>query len=148
MNSNSLLALAFSTAMLLPNGARSETPSLESLLKVSNETYLAFQAKDQKRMQALTTPDFTYVGSEGVLSGEQLGEATRDCTLRSFKLTSAKAKIVSPTTATVTYTAHQDESCSGKALPSVLFNVDVFVRRGGKWLVSTHMEAAATDQTR
>jgi hypothetical protein len=54
--------------------------------------------------------------------------------------------VLSPKSAVLTYVAHQDEACDGKPLPSVLFNVDVFVQRGGKWLVSTHMEAAATDQ--
>jgi hypothetical protein len=131
--------------LLLRVHANSQTPSLDSLLKISNGTYLAFQAKDEKKMQALTTSDFIYVGSEGVLSGKELGKATRGCTLRNFELVSPKVKTLSPTSATITYTAHQDESCAGKPLPSVLFNVDVFVRRGGKWLVSTHAEAAATD---
>lgn len=59
---------------------------------------------------------------------------------------SSRMKVLSSTSATLTYVAHQEESSAGKPLPSVLLNADVFVRRNGKWLVPTHMEATATDQ--
>jgi hypothetical protein len=96
-------------------------------------------------MQALTTSDFIYVGSEGILSGTELGRATEDCTLSNFALTSPDVKILSSTSAILTYTAHQDESCKGRPIPSVLFNADVFVRHGERWVVSTHMETPAAD---
>lgn len=143
-----VLPLTLITGMLLPAHAYSQTPDPESLLQISNGTYLAFQAKDGKKMQALTTPDFTYVGSEGILSGQQLAEATKDCVLRNFKLTQPKVKILSPTSLMLTYIARQDESCAGKPVPSVLFNTDILVRHAGKWLVSAHMEAAAADQSK
>jgi uncharacterized protein DUF4440 len=143
MNSKIFLPLTLFSSMLIQPRAYSQTPSPESLLKISNGTYMAFQAKDGKKMQALTTSDFTYVGSEGVLSGKELGEVTKGCTLRSFTLTSPKMKMLAPTSATLSYPSRQDESCDGKPIPAVLLNVDVFVRRGGHWLVSTHMEAAA-----
>jgi len=141
-----VLPLPLLACLLLPAQASSQKPDPESLLQISNGTYLAFQAKDGKKMQALTTPDFTYVGSEGILSGQQLADATKDCVLRSFKLTQPTMKILSPTSTILTYIARQDESCAGKPVPSVLFNTDIFIRRTGKWLVSTHVEAAATDQ--
>ena len=145
MNSKLFLPLAFFASILLPARASSQAPSPEALLKVSNGTYMAFQAKDGKKMQALTTSDFMYVGSEGILLGKELGETTKGCTLRSFTLTSPKIKMLGPTSATLTYKSHQDESCDGKQIPEVLLNVDVFVRRGGQWLVSTHIEVAAAD---
>lgn len=145
MNHKILLPLALFASVLLPIRAFSQAPTPELLLKVSNGNYMAFQEKDGKKIQTLTTPDFTYVGSDGVLSGEELGETTKGCTLRSFMLTSPKMKILAPTSAILTYTSRQDESCDGKPVPASLFNVDVFVRRGGQWLVSTHMEAVATD---
>ncbi len=148
MNSKMFLPLAFFASMLQPARANSQKPSPESLLKISNGTYAAFQQKDQKKMHALTISDFTYVGSEDVLSGKELGESTRGCTLRSFSLTSPRMKILGSTSAILTYTARQDELCDGKPLPSVLLNMDVFVRRGGKWLVSTHMEVAAANPSR
>lgn len=140
------IPLTIFVGMLQPTRAYSQKPSPESLLKISNGTYLAFQAKDWTTMQTLTTPDFTYVGSEGILSGRDLGVATKDCELRSFTLGSPRIKVLSSTSATLTYIAHQDESCAGKPLPSILLNADVFVRRNGKWVVSTHMEATATGQ--
>lgn len=142
MNHKVLFPLAFFASVLLPIHAFGQTPTPESLLKISNGTYTAFQQKDGKKMQTLTTSDFRYVGSEGVLSGEGLGEATKSCTLRSFRLTSPQMKILAPTSAILTYTSSQDESCDGKPVPSVLLNVDVFVLRRGQWLVSTHMEVA------
>jgi hypothetical protein len=148
MNSRILLPLALFASVLLPNRASSQTPTPESLLKISNGTYMAFQAKDRKKMQALTTSDFTYVGSEGVLSGKELGEATKGCSLRTFTLTSPKMKILAPTSATLTYTSRQDQSCDGKPTPAVLLNVDVFARHGGQWLVSTHMEVSAANSNK
>ena len=143
MNHKIFLLFALFTSVLLPIRAFGQTPTPESLLKISNGTYTAFQKKDGKKMQTLTTSDFTYLGSEGVLSGEELGEATKGCTLRSFTLTSPKMKILAHTSAILSYTSSQDESCDGKPGPSVLLNVDVFVLRRGRWLVSTHMEVAA-----
>jgi Domain of unknown function (DUF4440) len=143
MNHKILFPLAFFASVLLPIRAISQTPTPESLLNISNGTYTAFQEKDGKKMRTLTTSDFTYVGSEGVLSGEELDETTKSCTLRSFKLTSPQMRILAPTSATLSYTSSQDESCAGKPVPSVLLNVDVFVLRRGQWLVSTHMEVAA-----
>jgi len=141
-----LFSLTLLASMFQPARVYAQTPSSETLLKISHGTYKAFQAKDWKTMQMLTTPDFTYVGSEGILSGQELAEATEGCVLRSFRLTSPEVKVLSSTSATLTYISHQEESCAGKALPSVLLNADVFVRRDGKWLVSTHMEAPPTDQ--
>ena len=145
MTSKILYPAAVFVSMLVPTHASSQTPSPESLLKISSGTYTAFQAKDGKKMRSLTTMDFTYVGSEGFLSSQELGEATKGCTLRSFSLTRPTMKLLGSTSAILTYISRQDETCDGKSLPSTLLNVDVFVRNGGKWLVSTHMEVAATD---
>lgn len=145
MNCKVILPLPFLICAFLPFHANCQTPSAESLMKISTGTYTAFQAKDEKKMRALTTSDFIYVSSEGILSAAELGKATHDCILRNFALSSPKAKILSPTSAILTYTAHQDESCKGKPIPSILFNADVFIRRGERWIVSAHMETPATD---
>jgi hypothetical protein len=99
-------------------------------------------------MQKLTSPDFAYVGSEDVLSGQELAEATKSCALQKFRLSSPRLKILSSTSAMLTYTSDQEESCAGKQGPSRLFNVDVFVLRGSKWLVTSHLEAAASSESR
>jgi len=148
MNFRLLFPLTIVVSTLQPARVYAQKPSPESFLKISNGTYHAFQAKDWKTMQTLTTPDFTYVGSEGILSGQELREATKDCFLRNFRLTLPRVKVLSSTSTILTYISQQEESCAGKPLPSVLLNADVFVRRNGKWLISTHMEATATHQAK
>jgi hypothetical protein len=125
--------------------APAQGPTVGTLLDVSNGTFAAFQHKDGSAMQALTTADFTYIGKEGVLSGRELAEATKTCTLRSFSLSKPKMKLLSANTAVLAYVAHQEESCDGNPTAPVLLNQDVFVRRAGKWLVSTHMEVEIPD---
>lgn len=117
-----------------------QSPSVASLLNVSNGTFAAFQHKDGPAMRALTTADFTYIGKEGVLLGKELAEATKNCTLRSFALSKPRIKLLNADAVVLTYVAHQEESCDGHPVAPVLLNQDVFVHRAGRWLVSTHME--------
>jgi hypothetical protein len=91
-------------------------------------------------METLTTSDFTFVGREGVLSGSELSQATKNCSLKVFALSNDALKIISPTVATLTYVANQEMYCDEKPEPSKLQNMDVFVKQRGKWLVSTHIE--------
>lgn len=134
-------ALLVSTLSLAMHASTTSKPATaDALLAISNGTYLAFQHKDGQAMQALTTRDFTYIGPEGVLTGPQLGAATKGCDLRSFNLGAAQLKTIDDKTAVLTYTAEQDMQCDGHAAPPRLVNMDLFVRRHGTWLVSAHME--------
>lgn len=137
----------FATALFLSIAlcAHGQAPSSGQLLDVSKRTYTAFQKKDGKAMQTLTTSDFTYVGTEGVLSGPELNEATKGCVLKTFTLAGEKIKTIGANAAVLTYISHQDEACDGHAMPSTLVNLDVFVKRNGKWLVTNHMETAKAD---
>jgi hypothetical protein len=112
----------------------------DDLLKVSNAVWTAVEQQNMAAMQTLTTPDFVFVGTQGILSGPELGKALQGCKLSSFKLTSPQLRKLSSNSAVLVYRADEDFACNGKPLEPVLLVSDTFIRKQGKWLTVVHSE--------
>ena len=80
---NGLITLAITFVLVFTHTALGQSPTKEQLLEVANGIYTAFQDKDDKRMQVLTTHDFTFVGRNGLSSETELNEFAKSCTSRS-----------------------------------------------------------------
>ena len=100
---------------------------------------------DGAALQALATPDFVFVGKEGILSFQELGAALQACKMRSYKLHDAEVRQLRPDAAVLVYKADQDFACNGRPDPSQLNVTDTFVREGGTWKIAVHTEAVPSD---
>jgi len=129
-------------ALMLPASGIAQTGSKiqQDLLHVANQSWIAFEHSDWATMQTITTPDFVFVGTPGVLSGEQLAKAAQSCKLNNFSLSDGQVRLLGKDAAVLIYVAHQDYSCNGKPEPSVLLVADSFTKKGGKWLIVSHAE--------
>jgi hypothetical protein len=112
----------------------------KELLKTADAVWSAFENKDNASMQALLSPDFVFVGKEGILSGAELGIGTASCSLHNFELSSSQLHALSAHGAVLTYKVQQNYECNGKPEPAQLFVSDSFVFTRGKWLLVAHAE--------
>ena len=64
-----------------------------------------------------------------------------DCEMKSFELTDAKLRQVTPDVAILSYMGKQDTTCQGQKLPARVYSTAVYVRQDdGKWLMTSYQE--------
>ena len=100
----------------------------------------AFQHRNVLGFLAGITPEFTYVGPEGVLSIDALAGIVEGCTLTSYSVSSPRLHTLTADAAVLVYRHHQDATCGGRPLPSEMIGTDLYVRKDGRWLISLHTE--------
>jgi hypothetical protein len=123
--------------------AEVERSSLEKqLFEAVSQTWVAFEHSDWSKMQTMITSDFVFVGTPGVLDGEQLAKFAESCKLNAFTLKDAQVRILDDNSAVLVYTAQRDFRCNGQAQPSTLLVADSLTRKNGQWLAAAHVETA------
>lgn len=135
----------FAATLFLSTASFAQTSSdalQDELLKVSNAVWTAVEQQNMAAMQALTTPDFVFIGTAGIFAGPELGKVLQNCKLSSFRLTSPQLRVLSSNSAVLVYRADEDFACNGKPLEPVLLVSDTFIRKKGKWLNIVHSETA------
>src|SRR5271170_332430 len=102
-----LRVLVVTIAIAIPAGGMAQTGATIQLdlLHVANQSWTAFEHSDWATMQTITTPDFVFVGTPGVLNGEQLAKAAQSCKLNSFSLSDGQVRVLSKNAAVLIYIA-------------------------------------------
>ena len=111
--------------------------SLKDTLVANSRAFMdSWRKGDMTALGATLTPDFMYVGLEGIVSRQQVLQDLPHCTLRSYEMRDVQLHSISATTASIVYRLHQEASCEGHPLPPEMLAVDTYVRQDGKWLLS------------
>jgi hypothetical protein len=116
----------------------------QSLLATTQGLYTAYQQMDQGTFLSVVAPNFLFVSRQGIFDAEGLAGAVQSCTLKTFKLSAPRARLLSPTSALLLFKVHQEASCMGKPEPADFYVTDAFIRKGDTWLISVHTESFPT----
>ena len=116
----------------------------KTLLASSTSLFTAYQQMDQALFLSIIAPDFVYVSKWGIMGPDELGGAVQACSMSGFKISDAKAHLLSPDTAVLLYKAHQTTTCNGKPEPADLVLTDTFVKKGNDWLMTVHTQTASS----
>jgi Domain of unknown function (DUF4440) len=127
-------------AVATTSQAQSRINEQKALFQKATAVWTAFQNKDMKTMQTLMSPNFVFIGKEGILSGAEVG--AQNCTLHSFALKSDQMRPLGSRAAVLTYRAEQDYECNGQTESKELLVSDSFSFIDGKWLLVAHAEVA------
>jgi hypothetical protein len=63
-----------------------------------------------------------------------------NCEMKSFELTDAKLRQISPDVVILSYVGKQDTTCQGHKLPGKVYSTAVYVRQGGEWRTTSYQE--------
>ena len=113
-----------------------------TLMKMERAAWDAFGKGDGKFFQNFLTEDAVVVGDSGIQSKAESVKmiATKPCDVKSYSFSNFKVTMVDPNTALVTYSATEDTTCGGQAIPPKTNVSTVYVKRKGKWMGFFHQE--------
>ena len=63
-----------------------------------------------------------------------------DCVMKSFEFTGVTLRQPATNLAILNYTATQDTTCGGAALPKKIFATSMWIQQDGKWLSYSYQE--------
>ncbi len=126
------------------DGAPAISPEMAALRAtlLANTTALfrAFQRRDILAFLRGVTPEFTYVGPEGVLPTEQLAGVVQGCALNRYSVLEPQVRVLTADAAVLVYRHRQEATCRGKRMPPEMLGSDSYVRRDGRWRIAVHTE--------
>ncbi len=137
-----LLALVVTFAF----GQMKRNDSVEAqLVALEKRAFEAWKNKDRKFFEDHMSEAGQYLDLNGVGGKSQYVNAIIDnnCTVTKYSLDNTKVTMLSNDVALLTYRYAHDAVCGGNPEASPLWASTVYVKRGGKWLISFHQEIAA-----
>ena len=140
-----LLALGAATTTAFGQAAKAPDPKVEAqIIALEKAGWEAWRTKNVAWVQANVAPDIMIVNADGVKTKDYfMKEAVTECEIKSCSLADFKLVMLDENVALMTYTATQDGTCAGKAIPPKVRATVNYVKRGGKWLEAFYMEKPA-----
>ncbi len=140
-----LLALGAATTTALGQAARTPDPKTQAqLIALEKAGWEAWKNNDAAWPRANLSEDFMMVTASGVRDKAKVISVTpKECAIKSCSLTDFKVVMLDENVALMTYTATQDGTCEGKAIPPKVRATVNYVKRGGQWLEAFYMEKPA-----
>jgi uncharacterized protein (TIGR02246 family) len=134
-----IVALALGLAAAAPAAADELT---DELLANEADLWRAWAAGDGDVFRGALVEDAAQiVAGAGLVEGrETIASNLGGCVLNSFDFQDGKVRHLSADVVLLTYTATQDASCDGTALPPKVVSSSVYVQRGGEWLNAFYQE--------
>jgi hypothetical protein len=89
-----------------------------------------------------------YVDNNGIVASSQTSQMLdmlKTFVTNSYEFTDKHARTVSPNVIVVTYKLVFDQTVSGKHVPSPVYAMSVWQKKGRNWVVAAHSEATAAD---
>lgn len=104
-----------------------------------------WQKKETAYFESGTRDNFLQLGSDGrTLKATALTNSKQQpCEVKTFDVNGFKATQISENVAILTYTATQEGSCRGNAIPGMVFSTSIFVKDGDTWKGAFYMETPA-----
>ena len=119
----------------------------QQLIDTEKTLWTAWGAADPEPFRAHLTADATnVVAGAGVNTGldAMLADiAAGGCTLNSFEFTDVVLKQPVSDVAILSYTATQDSTCDGHALPPKVYATSIYVQQDGVWKTTHYQETPA-----
>ncbi len=117
----------------------------KALSEKENKWWQEWKDKKTDYFASDTADNFFQLGADGRTAKATALKQSKEtpCEVKTFKTGGFKAVEVSPGVAVLTYTATQEGSCRGNAIPGKVFSTSVFVKDGDAWKGAFYMETPA-----
>jgi hypothetical protein len=117
----------------------------KTLSEMENKWWQEWKDKKTDYFESQTRDDFFQIGSDGRTDKATALKQSKEtpCEVKSFKTDGFKATQISENVAVLTYTATQEGSCRGTAIPGKVTSVSIFVKDGDTWKGAYYMESPA-----
>jgi uncharacterized protein DUF4440 len=147
----SLVALAPDRVAAQAGNEKLRAPSMSAAEKqvVQNERAIWDALKNQdwttfgRLVEGVTTVDMNGVNPGIQRAG--LAEQLKTLVTNSYELSEIRARTVTPTVILLTYKIAVDQTFDGKHVPSPLWGMSLWHKKGAKWVPVAHSEANAAD---
>ena len=112
-------------------------PNTEAMKAIEKSLWEAWKARDNKKIEELTSKDLSFVNVFGAYFGNK-ADALKDwegnCDITSINLTDSVGTTLSPTVGLLTSKATAEGSCYGEKLaPVPIYATSVYVKDGDAW---------------
>jgi len=117
------------------DGAAKPDALTEAVMAVETKAWDAWKSRDAKAMEAIMTPDFTYVGASGVYdrAGSLKTWSEPKCEGLAYTFSEPKAVSLTADVTLVTYKADVKGSCDGKPQPPAVWVASFNKKDGDAW---------------
>jgi hypothetical protein len=145
----SLVALAPRNVAAQGNSGKAPAMSAAEKQVVQNERAIWDALKNQdwttfgRLVEGVTTVDMNGVNPGIQRAG--LAEQLKTLVTNSYELSEFRARTVTPTVILLTYKIAVDQTFDGKHVPSPLYGMSLWQKKGAKWVPVAHSEANAAD---
>lgn len=109
--------------------------------------YDQLQAKNLAVLPEIFAEDFNGVFGGGILTKADEVEGFKGAVLEEYSFSDIRVRFPSKDTGIIVYKAFIKGSYKGKDITGESYHTSVYVKRGGKWLMTLHSEAAAAGET-
>ncbi|MEP7083494.1 MAG: nuclear transport factor 2 family protein [Betaproteobacteria bacterium] len=138
------IAIVALSATLVQSKAIADSAVDEQIIALEKAGWNAWKNKDKRWFERNTMKEAMWVSADGITDKAQyLKELPTGCEIKSVSLANFKFGMKTPDSVIMTYTANQDGTCGGKAVPATVRASVVYVKRGGKWREALYMETPA-----
>lgn len=139
------IAIVASPVALVQSKAIADSAIDERIIALETAGWNAWKNKDKKWFERNTMKEAIWVSADGITDKAQyLKELASGCEIKKVSLANFKFGMKTQDSIIMTYTANQEGTCGGKAVPATVRASVVYVKRGGKWLEALYMETPAT----
>jgi hypothetical protein len=106
----------------------------------------AFSKGDGKYFDSLIADDGVVFNGSALSSKADLVKEvnSKPCDVKSYSFSNFKVTTIDNDATLVTYSATQDGTCGGQAMPAKVMGSTIYVKRNGKWLAFYHQESPVT----
>lgn len=149
MQRHGLVALLLSVIALAPRNVAAQAMSAAERQVVQNERAIWDALKNEdwttfgRLVEGVTTVDMN-----GIVPGIQragLAEQLKTLVTNSYELSDIRARTVTPTVILLTYKIAVDQTFGGQHVPSPIYGMSVWQKKGARWVPVAHSEANAAD---
>lgn len=110
--------------------------------------YDQLKAKNLGVLPEIFTNDFNGVFAGGILTKSDEVEGFKGAVLEEYSFSDIRVRFPSKDTGIIIYKAYIKGSYKGKDITGESYHTSVYVRRGGKWLMTLHAEAPAAGESK
>lgn len=149
MRRHGLAAVLLSVIALAPSGVAGQAMSAAERQVVQNERAIwdALNNEDWTTFGRLVE-GVTTVDMNGIVPGIQragLAEQLKTLVTNSYELSGIRARTVTPTVILLTYKIAVDQTFGGQHVPSPIYALSLWQKKGAKWVPVAHSETNAVD---
>ncbi len=134
-----LLAFLFAVPVI----AQAKPDLTDTINKQEDKLWASFSKGDTTALSTLLLPDYLHV-EDTILGRDIVLQFLKQCTMQNVSLKDRQVRVLTPDSALIVYTTHEDFTCGG-AMKIEQMNyatnaMSVWVRRDGTWMLQAHTE--------